>query len=96
MIQMVKWNSRDGFIEEIKTAGQYVIDHADNLLGEYPSLLTGELVITLRFDMEALPTVKVEREYLSVTKDEYDRWTRLRKGGDASEMLVVPEENVLD
>lgn len=28
---------RDGFVEAIKAAGEYIAEHADNLLGEYPN-----------------------------------------------------------
>lgn len=50
-------------IEQVKVAGQEIIDRAEDLVG------TGELMtsfdIWLRFPQDAAPTIEVSREYLS-------------------------------
>lgn len=56
-------STRGGFIEAIKSAGRYIVDHAENILGEYPSLLT-ELTITANFRFDEVPTVEVTRGHV--------------------------------
>lgn len=57
-------STREGFIEAIVTAGNYIADHAGNILGEYPSLLC-ELSITANFRFDELPTIDVRRSHIS-------------------------------
>jgi len=55
--------TREGFIDAIKQAGNYIRDHASNLLGEYPSLLCEmDIVATFRFD--ELPCIEVKRRHI--------------------------------
>lgn len=63
-------STRDGFIESIRCAGRYIEEHAANLLGEYPSLLT-ELDITARFRFDSVPTVEVRREHIACESGQY-------------------------
>lgn len=65
-------STRQGFIEAIEQAGQYIRDHASNLLGEYPSLLC-EFDITARFRFDAVPTVEIRREHIAAPLDEYQQ-----------------------
>ena len=73
-------STRQGFIEAIEQAGQYIRDHASNLLGEYPSLLC-EFDITARFRFDAVPTVEIRREHIAAPLDEYQQ---RRAGADLS------------
>lgn len=67
---LFKQLTRDDLVHEIKTAGQYIVDHAENLLGEYPSLLSEmDLVVHFRFD-EAT-TIEVNRIHLVCDKQKY-------------------------
>ena len=63
-------STRDGFIEAIKSAGLYIADHAENILGEYPSLLC-EMDITARFRFDEVPTVEVRRLHIAAPQSEY-------------------------
>lgn len=71
-------NSRDEFIESIKTAGRYISDHADNLLGEYPALL-GEMELTVTFSPEQVLAVEVRRSHMVCEPENYPY---LKKGGE--------------
>lgn len=50
-------------IEQVKTAGQEIIDRAEDLVGS-GELMTS-LDIWLRFHQDDAPTIEVDREYLS-------------------------------
>lgn len=63
-------STRQGFIEAIEQAGEYIRDHASNLLGEYPSLLC-EMDITARFRFNEAPTVEVRRSHIACASTEY-------------------------
>lgn len=76
-------STRQGFIEAIEQAGQYIRDHASNLLGEYPSLLC-EFDITARFRFDAVPTVEIRREHIAAPLDEYQQ---RRAGADSVEKV---------
>lgn len=56
-------STRSGFIEAIKSAGRYIEEHAENILGEYPSLLTG-LTVTANFRFDEVPTVEITRGHI--------------------------------
>ena len=62
--------TRDGFVGAIKDCGRYIVDNAENLLGEYPGSYLSELTVaaTLRFD--CLPTVVVTREHFAPVCDD--------------------------
>lgn len=63
-------STRGGFVEAIKSAGRYIEDHAENILGEYPSLLC-EMDITARFRFDEAPTVEVRRSHIVCASAEY-------------------------
>lgn len=63
-------STRGGFIEAIQRSGQYIADHAENLLGEYPSLLC-EMDITARFRFDEVPTIEVRRSHIAVPQCDY-------------------------
>ncbi len=73
--RMPNYQTREGFIETIRQAGEYIADHAENLLGEYPSLLS-EMDITARFRFDEVPTIEVRRKHLTCTKEQYADLTR--------------------
>lgn len=56
-------STRGGFIEAIKSAGRYIEEHAENILGEYPSLLT-DLTVTANFRFDEVPTVEITRGHI--------------------------------
>lgn len=56
--------TREGFIGAIKDCGQYIIDHAEGLLGEYPGAALSDMTITASFRFDCLPTVSVDREHI--------------------------------
>lgn len=58
--------TREGFIAAIKDCGQYIIDHAEGLLGEYPGAALSDMSITANFRFDFVPTVTVNREHLVV------------------------------
>ena len=56
--------TREGFLAAIRDSGQYIIDHAESLLGEYPGALLSEMQITAEFRFGYVPTVTVTREHV--------------------------------
>ncbi|MRX82229.1 hypothetical protein [Eggerthella guodeyinii] len=68
---------RNGFVEAIKAAGEYIAEHADNLLGEYPALLS-DMRITATFEFDSVPCVEVTRAHIVCKPEEYPNG----KGGD--------------
>lgn len=61
--------TREGFIGAIRDCGRYIIDNAENLLGEYPGAALSEMdiVASFRFD-EYVPTVTVKRMHLAIPR----------------------------
>lgn len=51
--------TREGFIGAIRDCGQYIIDHADGLLSEYPGVAISHMSITADFYFDSVPTVTV-------------------------------------
>ena len=64
------YRTREGFIKAIKEAGQYIADHAEKLLGEYPALVT-ELDITVHFRFDEAATVEIKRGHIICNKETY-------------------------
>lgn len=62
--------TRGSFVEAIREAGLYIADHAENLLGEYPALLS-ELDITAHFRFDEPVTVEVRRLHIACDKEDY-------------------------
>lgn len=56
--------TREGFIGAIRDCGQYIIDHADGLLGEYPGAALSRMSITADFCFDGVPTVTVNRDHI--------------------------------
>lgn len=63
-------NTREEAIETIKATGEYIADHAGNILGEYPSGLV-ELRISTKFDGQGVACIDVSRTHV-VTGREVD------------------------
>lgn len=62
--QLRDLDTREGFIAAIRDSGQYIIDHAEGLLGEYPGALLGDMSITASFRFDCVPTITVTREHI--------------------------------
>lgn len=56
--------TREGFIGAIRDCGQYIIDHAESLLGEYPGAALSHMSITADFCFDSVPTVTVNRDHI--------------------------------
>lgn len=48
----------------ISDSGQYIIDNAESLLGEYPGAMPSQMHITAAFRFDCVPTVTVTREHV--------------------------------
>lgn len=62
--------TRGSFVEAIREADLYIADHAENLLGEYPALLS-ELDITAHFRFDEPVTVELRRLHIACGKEDY-------------------------
>lgn len=60
--------TREGFIGAIRDCWQYIIDHADGLLGEYPGADLSHMSITADFCFDSVPTVTVNRDHIVLPK----------------------------
>lgn len=58
-------STRQGYVEAIEQSGQYIHDHASNLLGEYPASLC-EMDIVARFRFDEPPIVEVRRQHIAL------------------------------
>lgn len=56
--------TRAGFVAAIRDCGQFIIDHAEGLLGDYPGANLSEMSITAYFDFDGIPKVVVDRTHL--------------------------------
>lgn len=56
--------TREGYLAAIRDSGQFIIDHAEGLLGEYPGALLSEMSITASFRFDCVPTLTVTREHI--------------------------------
>lgn len=63
-------STRECFIVAIEEAGRYIADHAESLLGDYPSGLN-ELTITAVFDFASPPCIDVKRRHFVLPPDKY-------------------------
>lgn len=72
--------TRESFVEAIKQAGLYIADHAENLLGEYPALLS-EMDITAHFRFDEPVTIEVRRLHIACDKEDYPKnWREIALG----------------
>lgn len=63
-------STRQGFIEAIRQAGLYIADLAENILGDYPSLLC-EMDVTAHFRFDEPVTIEVRRLHIACDKEDY-------------------------
>ena len=63
-------STRESFVETIRKAGNYIADHAENILGDYRSLLS-ELRVTAVFDYQSPAYIDVQRRHFVCSADEY-------------------------
>lgn len=61
--------TRNDVIDAIKAAGEYITDHAENILGEYPSGLV-ELNISAKFNRDEVVCVDVSRTHVVTRREE--------------------------
>lgn len=66
--------TRDGMLGMIRAMGEYVADHAENILGEYPGELLCGIDVTARFRFDEFPTVEVTREHVMTVRDDLGDW----------------------
>lgn len=64
------FGTREEFIKTIEQAGEYIRDHASNLLGEYPSLLHA-MDITAKFRFGEPVSVEVKRGHFTCEASAY-------------------------
>ena len=64
------FGTREEFIRTIEQAGEYIRDHASNLLGEYPSLLHA-MDITAKFRFDEPVSVEVKRGHFTCDASAY-------------------------
>ncbi len=56
--------TREDVVKQIKKAGRYIENHADNLLGEFPSLLASiEIKVVLELDGFMTPCIELKRHH---------------------------------
>ena len=58
--------TREGFLGAIRDCGQYIIDHAESLLGEYPGTSLSEISLTATFGFDGAPRVTLTREHIAL------------------------------
>lgn len=64
--------TREGMLGMIRAMGEYVADHAENILGEYPGEALCGIDVTARFRFGEFPTIEVTREHVMTVRDEDD------------------------
>lgn len=63
-------STRDKAIEAIKAAGEYISDHAENILGEYPSFLADLAIeVSVKFDCSDVVCIDVRRKHVVTGRD---------------------------
>lgn len=66
--------TREGMLGMIRAMGEYITDHAENILGEYPGELLCGIDVTARFRFDEFPTVEVTREHVMTIRDDLGDW----------------------
>lgn len=64
--------TREGMLEMIRAMGEYIVDHAENILGEYPGEALCGVDVTAKFRFGEFPTVTVTREHVMTIRGEDD------------------------
>ncbi len=63
-------STKDNAIEAIKAVGEYISDHADNILGEYPSgLVELTIEVSAKFDCSDIMFIDVRRKHVVTGRD---------------------------
>lgn len=63
-------STRDEAIEAIKAVGEYISDHADNIIGEYPSgLVELTIEVSAKFDCSDIMCIDVRRKHVVTGRD---------------------------
>lgn len=63
-------STRDNAIESIKAVGEYISDHADNIIGEYPSgLVELTIEVSAKFDCSDIMCIDVRRKHVVTGRD---------------------------
>lgn len=63
-------STRDEAIEAIKAVGEYISDHADNIIGEYPSgLVELTIEVSAKFDRSDIMCIDVRRKHVVTGRD---------------------------
>lgn len=65
-------STRDGMLGMVRAMGEYIVDHAENILGEYPGEALCGVDVTARFRFGEFPTVTVTREHVMTIRGEDD------------------------
>lgn len=64
------FSSREALIDSVKAAGQYIVDHASNIVGEYPSLICG-FSISVDFKHDEALSLSINRQHIVCDIEEY-------------------------
>ena len=64
--------TREGMLGMIRAMGEYIVDHAENILGEYPGEALCGVDVTAKFRFGEFPTVTVTREHVMTIRGEDD------------------------
>lgn len=60
-------STREGYLGAIRDCGQFIVDHAEGLLGEYPGAFLSRMSISCDIDFDGgIPTVTVDRTHLAL------------------------------
>lgn len=70
------FSSREALIDSVKAAGQYIVDHASNIVGDYPSLMCG-LRLSFDFSHDKALTLGINREHIVCDLDKYPQQKQL-------------------
>lgn len=75
--------TREDVVEQIKQAGRYIENHADNLLGEFPSLLASiEMKVVLELDGFMIPCIELKRHHWIPDDRGYPLQAKNEEGSD--------------
>jgi len=64
--------TREGMLGMIRAMGEYIVDHAENILGEYPGEALCGVDVTAKFRFGVFPTITVTREHVMTIRGEDD------------------------
>lgn len=67
-------DTREGMLGMVRAMGEYIVDHAENILGEYPGEQLCGIDVTARFRFGVFPTIEVTREHAMTVRDDLGDW----------------------